>query len=126
MARRLFYVSLGILALAIAYTLGANSAGAQGRSGAILMMDHNGWVIDSAEQVWNIGANIPGVWDREPVYDPPVPLSEVQLWSAHALVTSDGHGWYNNGGGWVDCGPHPGGPVPVEGSSVGAIKAAYR
>lgn len=55
MAKRFFYVCLGILCLACAYHLGANNASAQGSGGKIRMVAAAGddvWLVTDTDDVY--------------------------------------------------------------------------
>ena len=137
MARRFFYVSLGILALALAYNLGASRTEAQS-SGTTVVLGLAGDVVwDGSGQAWEIQSA--SQWDRVPEWDVPVPAAEVLFIQTRGsgfigffadLGTANGEVWGFNSNSpaphWTYRGQVPGSPVPVEGSSFGAIKGSYK
>jgi hypothetical protein len=55
MAKRFFFVCLGILCLALAYHLGANNASAQGSSGKVRLIaaaGDNAWVVTDTDDIY--------------------------------------------------------------------------
>ena len=64
MAKRFFFVCLGILCLALAYHLGANNANAQGAGGKVRMIaaaGDNAWVVTDTDDVYLLKENTPAV-----------------------------------------------------------------
>ena len=125
MARKFFFVCAGILCLMASYQLGTLRAEAQSGATAIVAMDHAGWVLDNQGRVWNVGhQGVP--WERTPVWDPPVPVSQIAHWGVWAVVTTDGVGWWHDASTWHNAGAFPGGPIAVEQESAGSVKGKYR
>ena len=126
MAKRFMYVAIGILCLVAAYQLGAERARADASAGTMIhTLGHNGWVLDTAGQVWNITRE--NCWERTPTWDLPVPLSDVAMWDNHALITTSGIAWRHDGvSDWIECGPHPGGPISLDQKSWGSVKGNFR
>ena len=55
MAKRFFFVCLGILCLALAYHLGANNASAQGSGGKVRLIaaaGDNAWVVTDTDDIY--------------------------------------------------------------------------
>jgi hypothetical protein len=63
-----------------------------------------------------------------PDWDIPVPLADVKWWDNHALITLSEIAWRHDQstGLWINCGPWPGSPVPVEDRSWGSVKDKYK
>ena len=64
MVKRFFYACLGILCLALAYHLGANSASAQGPSGRvreIAAAGDNAWVVTDTDEIYLISKSAASV-----------------------------------------------------------------
>lgn len=137
MARRFFFVSMGILCLTAAYQLGARSARADvdpTNPGPVLIADIGAWGADGSAWIAQSGG---GSWYRQSTnLDLPVPASAVAMIDGEStqnfvLVTNSGAVWRCSGAGsvgsaWKLMPPFPGGPVPVEGSSFGQIKGQFR
>jgi hypothetical protein len=124
MLKRMFFVSIGVLVLVLAYQPAVQVISAGPRDTGIHTLGHNGWVLDSTGQVWLLDPV--GCWTRQPDYDIPIPIGDVAAWDNHALITTSGIAWRHDGGsGWVECGPWPGGPTPLESGSWGQIKGRY-
>ena len=122
-SRTFLHVSLGILALAAAYHLGARTATAQ----ATMHFVPQGYTVFSGSQLWSL--NCGGGWCPVPASDmPPVsPSSLAVLVPGGFAITQSGEGWWKyTGGEWINVGLPPGGPTPVRQESMGAVKARYR
>jgi len=141
-ARAFFYVSLGVLALAGAFHLGAQTA--QGQAG-LLTIGSPGAGIDMGGQVWvfqtrGATSGIPGIpigslpqpKSGTPIHvsmgvgDPgaglPPSLSTAQGW----ILYDDGDLFAWDGGGWFYKGNLIGAPVQATETSWGRIKADRR
>ena len=123
MARKFFYVCSGILMLALAYHLGASTAGAQGAQGAqFRVLDSSQMYVESGGQVYYLTAT---GW-AQPSGLPPVPVSS--LVAGHApYITQEGTGWWLDGyqNEWRSF-RLPGGPIPAQRETWGQVKARYR
>ena len=109
MAKKFMYVCLGILALAVAYHLGAQSGEASYLDHSmtgVVAADGNFILLDNGE-----------VWDRTPSQDdwmphphlaPPVPLADIKFWGPGAIVTQADDLWMYDDGQWVNFGAPPG------------------
>jgi hypothetical protein len=128
MAKRFMFVCFGLLALALAYHLGAKNASAQAPPYHFV-----GWgnLVVVGDQAWQLGA---GGWtQRFPQDLPPVPPSTLVWWEDQPrgaggmiALTENGEGWSSGGpGGWVSVGFPPGGPTPTRQQSWGQVKAKY-
>ena len=127
MARRFFYLSMGILELAGAYHLGAARTEAQLAAGSLIhSMDYAGWFLDTSGQVWNTGSPKPDTWTRWPAYDIPIPVGDVRLWGPQSLITWDDVAWAHDGAAWTEVGPFPGGSVSVEAKTFGSVKGQFK
>jgi len=132
-AKSFFYVSLGILALAAAYHLGASNARAQS-GGAITMPSCDGpvaGVVGRSLYYLNGNTGSTGV-----LHDPipgTSPIIATGCDSAHLQVlleNGDVYGWNGTadapGGYWTYYGNLVGGATPATRESWGAVKAAHR
>jgi len=111
--KRFMYFSISILCLSIAaligFYIGSESVQAQApraaitpsspSTGIIVGVDWAGFVLDYLGQVWYMRY---GCWERRPQADPPVPVSEIKLWSYYTIVTNDDSVWELRGG--IPCG----------------------
>jgi len=128
--KRFLYGSLGVLALALAFHLGAESVKSgyvdNSTTGAVAIAPGaNPYILDENGVVWLI--DVPSGW-RDDIASPPlpVPASEVKLWTTNMFVTHDNHAWRWSEGDWLDMGPWPGSPTATENTSWGRIKADFR
>ncbi|MFN0150505.1 MAG: hypothetical protein ACKVU1_07330 [bacterium] len=138
LARRFFYVSLGILALSIAYHLGVNRAEAewnQNASGQIVGFvgdgGGGGLAITSSGEAWRVEPTVG--WTRTPGGDLPQEIlaSEVAFFDGSAsggyvIVTSSDEVWVNYGSPWRSVGALPGGTNATEATSWGKLKGSFR
>jgi hypothetical protein len=131
MAKRFFYVCLGILCLVITYHVGADRArGEWNPSG--------GWVIGVAfPYVWNTNGEAwehhsTYGWRTRPEVDLPVPVDQVAILSEVTpgnamLVTVTDEVWrLRNDTIYWSCLGSPCGPVPLQADSWGKVKDRYR
>jgi hypothetical protein len=142
MARRFFFVCLGILCLVCAYQLGADRARADWDLTVPGQVVGGGptnlgvWYT-AAGEAWGIRVVGPQQyeWVRADGFDLPVPASEVKFLSSVEnagfiqVLTNDDVAYVLNwvaGEQWVEVGPFPGGPVPLRGDSWGGVKDRYR
>jgi hypothetical protein len=107
MAKRFFFVSLGILCLAAAYHLGVVSSQAQG------------------------GGEIAGVANLAPHYGFMAVTTGGDVYATYGIPQCTGSGmvWSDNGQPdciWTLVGNILDGPIPAKDSSFGAIKSHYR
>lgn len=131
LARRFLYVSLGILALSIAYHLGVASARADwhlAASGSIKGLAAI-WAHDDAGQAWELRSS---GWLRRPERDLPMPVSDVKFMDGgYSLITVSDEGWvYSDGTGWISCGSFPGSATGVQSPRVeesrwGKLKGSF-
>jgi hypothetical protein len=137
MAKRFFYLSLGILCLVAAYQLGAERAradwdlqspgqivGANGPGESVYTADGTAWFVDPNGGGWIRASDYQPLWDL----DLPVPAEDVKFLSASVLITKTDEAWWFGWGPdeWQYVGPFPGAPVPVEKGSWGSIKGRFR
>ena len=127
MAKRFMYVCLGILALAVAFHLGAQYGRADTivdhATEGIVALDQT-YVLLANGEVWEI-CGIPRDWYRKADKDPPIPVSEIKFWAPTSLVTISNEMWYRtDAAGWVNFGSPPGG-VLTQSATWGAIKAQF-
>ncbi|MBN2564158.1 MAG: hypothetical protein JXB46_00445 [Candidatus Eisenbacteria bacterium] len=134
--KRFLYGAIGLLCVAAAFHLGAETAGTcyvdhtcRGimahclcRTGGIRALDEDGllWEV-SASGVWEPDGSIPAL---------PVPVCEIKFIATSgqecSFVTDSNEVWFCDGhGDWVSCGVWPGDSA-VERRSWGGIKAGFR
>jgi len=141
-AKNLFYASVSLVLLAVAYSIGARNAAAclepastPGLVGfvggaTVLRSDWTWWTMrhrpDLGPDVveWNTVEGLPNS-------PPPVPLEQIALCSfgATAFVTTSGEGWLWGGSTnqrWLPAGPIPTNPVSTTSSSWSRMKNDYR
>lgn len=129
LAKRFFYVSMGILALMVAYHLGAVKATASFSSGQIVGL----WGYHAHTEAGDAWALYPSTWSRDPAYDLPVPVSDVKFIGGDRdggawLVTRSDEGWVRYDAGWQSLGSFPGGPTsvpPMSPVSWGEVKGQF-
>ena len=127
MAKKFTYVCLGILALAVAFHLGAHYGGAQTYvdhvSGGIVAFHPSMVLLDNGE-VWDC-SGVPSGWTRQPDSDPPIPVSQIKFWERDSFVTSSNEMWHREGTEWVNYGSPPG-LVSTRATTWSQIKAEFR
>ena len=124
MAKRFMYVCLGILALAVAFHLGAQHGSASivdhAMTGIVAQQDH--WVLLDNGETWGCSDETQE-WSLY-ACQLPVPLSDVKFWQAHRIVTNGNDFWRCISGTWVNLGSPPG-LVSTQPTTWGAIKAEF-
>ena len=121
LARKFFLVSLGALALAIAFSLasrsvkaavayrqgvgGARTAAVAGPTGNIIGGEDRTWWSRSGT-AWHVGMD--GAWTQIPELDLPVSADELAFLSTSVIVTVSGEVWHASFGGWAKAEPFPG------------------
>jgi hypothetical protein len=132
MAKRFFYVCLGLLCLISAYQLGAGAARGEwngSASGKIIGGLHDIW-YDTGGEAWQVTT---AGWTRAAEWNLPVPAAEVKFFSSVGpgvlLITVDDIAWLRHPGlgldVWISVGPFPGDPVPAYSDSWAKIKSRY-
>ena len=131
MAKKFMYVCLGILALAVAFHLGARCGKAE------TMVDHSGSgivaiytgrmgpaidvLLDNGEAWWYMSG-----WEHpSATYDTPVSPSEIKFWTLTRFVTHSNELWVHGGGIWTNYGAPPTGPSLTEPATWSQIKAEF-
>lgn len=131
--KNVMYGSVAILALALAFHLGATTANSTyvdpADMGVIAVWGNPGTnprVLDENGVLWVVDENFGWLLSSE-VPPPPMPVNQITFWDPGTIVTVDDHVWRRPGGSgdWVDCGAWPGSGSPVEQTSWGRIKASY-
>jgi hypothetical protein len=130
MVKKFMYVCLGILALAVAFHLGA-------RCGCASIVDHSttgiiahssSFVLLESGEIWRCEDSPFGTWTQYVECTPPVPVSQVKFWDPFHIVTqSDEVWWYFESGehsGWNSFGTPPGG-VATQPTTWSRIKAEF-
>ena len=125
--KRLLCGAIALLALAVAYHLGADSASSDyvdhSTTGIVAASDVGGepLLLDENGIVWRVGS---ASWVQSSHNPLPVPIDQIKYWSETVVVTTDNtlwrylHGW-NNYGQW------PGGAAATEQATWSGIKAHY-
>jgi hypothetical protein len=128
-ARSFLHVSIGILALAAAYHLGARSAGAQAGYGieAAASYDVPGFAYEPKlavinRIVWELGGSGP----RQAVPEPIPGTARAIAVGVRGVVLENGEVWSHDSGAWQLQGVFPVGPTPTQSESWGSVKARYR
>ena len=136
MGKQFLYVSLGILFLAIAYGVIAGSARADwnpSASGCIVgffnanEVGSTYGVFSDSGECW-LFRPLGGTWERSPMYDLPLPVSEISLLGCDLLVTHSDDVWRYDTTSleWTPASPFPGCPSSAaEVTTWGRIKAKY-
>ena len=123
--KRFMYASIGILCLSlsalIGFHIGSNTVHAKASAIPGILHVSGRYVLDINGEVWLVSH--PFSWIRISDYDPPstVPPENIVYWSHAAFMTAQGDMWQKTDQ-WYNCGHPPGGPVPTDNSSWGAIK----
>jgi len=130
MSKRFFYVSLGVLALAIAWHLGARSArGDWDTSGLGSIGGVQGpiWWAHSGE-AYRLEAG--GSWTRDSGYDLPSMTGQVELTGEYpqgiAVATSTDEVFLHTASGWFRAQPFPGSGTATEKTSWGGFKKQFK
>ena len=137
MVKHFAYISFGILCLITAYQVGVERVRAEWNGGALgqiiggAFAEGGPWIAFTANgEAWSI---TPAVgWIRREDFDLPVPSSEVKFLDSNGelfiLITTADDVWeiVDNGFGWFQLDPFPGGPVALDQQSWGQVKGAYR
>jgi hypothetical protein len=128
-SRTFLHVSLGILALAATYQLGARSVDAQGAFGieAAASYDVPGFAYEPRlavinRIVWEMGGSGP----RQAIADPIPGTARAIAIGVRGVVLENGEVWSHDSGSWQLLGTFPVGPVPVQSKSWGSVRARYR
>ena len=122
MARRFFFVSAGLLCLALTYHLGARSATAQGAAlEAVQVETSEGGSAVVGRQLYILvgGSGFPA--------GPPIPgTARVTACCRNRVVLDNGETWLlANGSEWRLDGVFPAGATPAVQESFGSLKARY-
>ena len=128
MAKKFMYVCLGILALVVAFHLGAQYGGAtivdhsttgiiashrEGSKVAVLLEDGTVWGFDGTS--WHLSDDAP-----------PVAPGEIKFYHGVYFVTYDNELWYKPPiGDWANHGTPPAGPTLTQPTTWGRIKAEF-
>jgi hypothetical protein len=129
MAKKFMYVCFGVLALMVAFHIGAEYGKAsivdhsmpgiiashrEGSLFAVLMEDGQVWGFDGSE--WNLSDD-----------PPPVAPTEIKFWHGTYFVTYNDELWHiPPTGGWTNHGSPPTGPTVVQPTTWGAMKVMYK
>jgi hypothetical protein len=130
MAEKFMYVCFGMLALMMAFHLGARYGYANyvdhSMAGVVAAEIHgsgDGFLLFDNGEVWEWEEYTSQQWSQWP--SPPVPVSDIKFWHHRTLVDTDNQLWHEEGGEWFNRGGPPGG-VGTEPSTWGSIKARWR
>jgi hypothetical protein len=133
MAKKFMYVCLGILALTLAFHLGAQYGKAetmvdQSGTGIVAVYTQRaGPAIDALldnGEVWSywMGAG----WEHSPSgYDTPIAPSEIKFWTLTRFVSQSNELWVHGGGVWTNYGAPPTGPSLTQPTTWSRIKAEF-
>lgn len=134
-AKRFLCVSVGILCLVIAYSIGARTAEADfdGAARPIVGAVTLGYrmVLRADGTCWRGGAGIlPSGWEQVAYPALPVPIDRIRFWNFDHLITVDGYLWEFDPNGtfsWARTPqPIPSGTVQALGKSMSDVKETYR
>jgi hypothetical protein len=121
-------VCLGILALAVAFHLGAQYGQAHyvdhsttGVIGAEVHGDGDGFLLLDNGEVWHWNE---GNQEWYPDVSPPMPVSEIKFWHHGTLVDMNNQIWHQVGGEWYNRGIPPG-LVAAQPTTWSQIKAGF-
>jgi hypothetical protein len=134
MAKKFMFVCVGILALTVAFLLGAQFGRADyidhTSTGVVACMGREVLIDDGT--VWqNKGEFL--VWEQALDFTLPVPVSQIRLWGGeNSFVSTAGDLWVNHWTGpgqddyeWVNAGVPPYGRTRTQPSTWGSIKAQF-
>jgi len=129
MAKKFMYVCFGILALVVAFHLGAQHGQAglvdQSGSGIVAIDESCSWVLLNNGEVWQWPTRPfenPD-WSHQSYNDLPLPSSNVVMWCANFFVDTSGDGWIlHHTEGWMNVGQPPGGPSPARSLSANNVE----
>jgi hypothetical protein len=139
MAKKFMFVCVGILALTVAFLLGAQFgraeyvdhaaygivAGSAGESddgsgeyGCATVLLDNG-------EVWSLDGS---GWQRSsPPAALPVPISQIKFWTRTGIITTSNEVWWlDYEGVWRNAGSPPIGPTATQPATWGSIKAQFK
>jgi hypothetical protein len=128
MAKKFMYVCFGILALAVAFHLGArygNASIVDHSTTGIVAVSGNDVLLDNGEVWRNHAGTTNPLWSHLIEYDLPVPVSQVKFWDRPiCFYTTDNEIWYYDNGEWHNYGA-PGGVMSTQSTTWGEIKAEF-
>jgi hypothetical protein len=124
------YVCFGILALVMAFHVGARYGSTSivdhTTSGIIAMSENDNFrvLLDNGE-AWRFRQDL-GVWEPISTWDLPVAASEIKFWDCKAFITFGNEVWFKPAAGtWQNYGAPP--PVvSLSATTWGEIKAEFR
>jgi len=129
-SRTFLHVSLGILALAAAYHLGARSATAQSPSGIevadIQENENTAAVISRQLWYWHGVANPPALVTSAVIPGSAAVIACSANGSQGWVLLANGEEWKSSDGSWALVAIWPVGSTPVQQDSWGGVKARYR
>jgi hypothetical protein len=130
MAKKFMYVCLGILALSVAFHLGAEygSASIVDHAATGVIAHSSQFVLLDTGEVWRCEDDPFGTWTQYVECTPPVAVSQIKFWGPYAVVTQSNEVWiYFESGphsGWNSFGTPPG-SVSTQPATWGQIKADF-
>jgi hypothetical protein len=120
MAKKFFLVSLGILALTLAYQVGVRTAVAAVSYTPGAPAEKTSWdpesslaIVGGEDRIWWTAAGNAwylskgGEWLQVREMDLPVPIGEVRFLTSSVLVTTEGEVWHAPFGVWEKAKPFP-------------------
>ncbi|MFC1799452.1 hypothetical protein ACFL2Z_00865 [Candidatus Eisenbacteria bacterium] len=126
MAKKFMFVCFGILALVIAFHLGAQygQAGYVDHTATGIISFDGYYVLLDDGTVWCTPPS--GGWSQEhSEFTPPVPISQIKFWQRWACISTNDEYWEYVGPGWVNHGSPPIGPTSTQPTTWSKIKAEF-
>jgi hypothetical protein len=130
MAKKFMFVCVGILALTIAFLLGAQFGQAEyvdpAATGIVAVTQYgsglvsNSFLLDNGE-IWRWWDG----WVRTNIAPLPVPLSDIKFFGNTWIVTQANEVWVGSSTGWTNVGS-PGSGTATQPSTWGSIKAQFK
>ncbi len=128
MAKTFMYVCFGILALAVAFHLGARygsgSVVGDYTTGvvAVSLADYHRLLLDTGE-VWRWDQT-DFSWEQLTDWSPPVPITQIKFWEGKMFISASDELWFCDAGVWQNIGTPPG-LVATQPTAWGEIKAEF-
>lgn len=126
MAKKFMFACFGLLALALAFHLGADYGAASivdHSTSGIVAANSQSVLLDNGE-IWHWAT---GIWHQREPEAVPVPVSQIKFWDNILFVTTSNELWGfsvdSEHGGWCNLGSPPSNPTAVQPSTWGQIKA---
>ena len=126
MAKKFMFVCVGLLALTIAFLLGAQFGRAEyvdhSATGLVAAAGYNCLADDGKVWLWLSGYHV-WQWYGDQL---PVPTSQVKFFLGSIFISVNNEAWQQDEtGSWVNYGPPPGMGTATETATWGSIKAQF-